>query len=223
VQKRHGYRFSLDAVLLAGLSSLRPAEQVLDLGTGCGIIPLLLAGRYPDCRFVGVEYQGSLALLAETNVRLNGLETRISLLQTDMQALPAHFPAAAFSVVLSNPPYRPLNSGRLNPDSQRALARHEIAASLQSVAHIAAYLLPPGGRLYLIYPAWRLVTLLSVLRQEGLEPKQLRLIYSRSDDQAVLAWLEARRGSGEELHVLPPLTIYRSDGRYSPEMAGLLS
>ncbi len=221
LQKRRGYRFSLDAVLLAGLSVLRPGEQAVDLGAGCGIISLLLAQRYPDCTFVGVEYQESLAKLAAQNVVLNDFSHQIRIIRGDMRSLSAYFSPASVPVVVSNPPYRPVTAGRLNPNAERALARHEISGTLLTVAQTANYLLIPGGRLFLIYPAWRLVTLLSLLRREKLEPKTLRLIHSRPSENAVLVWLEARRGSGEELHVLPPLVIYGPDGRYTPAMAGL--
>ncbi len=222
LQKKTGYRFSLDAVLLAGLTELRSAARVMDLGTGCGIIPLILACRFPSLSLVGVESQASLADLAARNVRLNGLTAQIAILATAMQDLPGQVPPASFDVVVSNPPYRPLGAGRLNPQTEKAIARHELQGSLAAVAQAARYLLPEKGRLVLIYPAWRTVHLLSLLRSQRLEPKFLRFIHSRPGEPACLVWVEARHGGGEEVQVLPPLIIYEAPQRYSAEMAALL-
>ncbi|MDD3580963.1 MAG: tRNA1(Val) (adenine(37)-N6)-methyltransferase [Desulfobacca sp.] len=217
MQQKRGYRFSIDAVLLGALSALRAGERLIDLGTGCGIVVLWLACRFPDCSLTGVELQPALARLAEQNVRLNGLADRVQIVQGDMRCVPQHFPAAAFEVVVSNPPYRPLKAGRLNPDTEKAIARHELAGSLSTVAQAADYLLPHGGRLYLIYPAWRLVSLCGTLRTHGLEPKTLRFIHSRATAPASLIWLEARKHSREALQILPPLTIYNDRGQYTSE------
>jgi tRNA1Val (adenine37-N6)-methyltransferase len=217
-QKKQGYRFSLDAVLLAGLTNLRAGERVVDLGAGCGIVSLILASRFPDCSLVGVESQTTLASLAERNVLLNGLTGRVDILAGEMQNLPQHFPPESFDVAVSNPPYRPLGSGRLNPVAERAIARHELNGSLDVVAQTANYLLPSGGRLALIYPAWRLVHLCCLLRSHQLEPKILRFIHSRTGEEAKLVWAEARKGGREELKILPPLMVYQSGGCYTAEM-----
>lgn len=223
VQKKHGYRFSLDAVLLAGLTELKPGERVMDLGTGCGIVALMLACRQPHGQVVGVESQATLASLAERNVSLNALAGQVEIIATEMQNLPHLFPPASFDVVVSNPPYRPLGCGRINPLAEKALARHELLGSLEEAARAAAYLLPAKGRFGVIYPAWRLVHLCCLLRSFDLEPKQLRLIHSYPHTDARLVWVEARRGGREELKILPPLTIYQRQGCYSPEIVELLS
>jgi tRNA1Val (adenine37-N6)-methyltransferase len=222
-QKKQGYRFSLDAALLAGLTDLRAGERVADLGTGCGIVSLILACRFPQVLLVGVESQPTLAALAERNVLENGLSGRIAILAEQMQNLDRHFPRESFAVVVSNPPYRPLGSGRLNPVAERAIARHELQGSLELVARTADYLLPAGGRLALIYPAWRLVHLCCLLRSHRLEPKSLRLIHSLPGEEARLVWVEARKNSREELKILPPLMVYENQGRYSAEMEALFS
>lgn len=223
LQKKAGYRFSLDAVLLAGLVELQPGARVMDLGTGCGIIPLILACRFPQVSLVGVESQVALADLANRNVHLNGLAERITILETAMQDLTGHIPPASFDVVVSNPPYRPLGAGRLNPQTEKAIARHELQGSLAAVAQAARYLLADKGRLFLIYPAWRTVHLLSLLRAERLEPKILRFIHSRPGEPACLVWVAARHGGREEVSILPPLVIYEAPPRYTAEMAALLN
>ena len=222
-QKKLGYRFSLDAVLLAGLTELRTGERVVDLGAGCGIITLILACRFPHCCLLGVESQPTLVSLAERNVLLNGLAGQIEIMAEEMQNLPRQFPPRSFAVVVSNPPYRPLGSGRLNPLAERAIARHELQGSLDMVAQTASYLLPAGGRLALIYPAWRLVHLCCLLRSYHLEPKSMRLIHSRPGEDAKLVWLEARKDGREEIKVLPPLMVYQSQGGYTAEMEDLFS
>ena len=222
-QKKVGYRFSLDAVLLAGLTDLHPGDKVADLGAGCGIISLILACRFPHCSFLGVERQPSLATLAERNVLLNGLVGQIDIKTDEMQNLFGQIPPHSFAVVVSNPPYRPLGSGRLNPTPEKASARHELHGSLEQVAKTAAYLLPSGGRLAVIYPAWRLAHLCCLLRSFRLEPKTLCLIHSRPGEDAKLAWVEARKDGGEELKIRPPLLVYDSKGGYSAEMEALFS
>jgi tRNA1Val (adenine37-N6)-methyltransferase len=222
-QNKHGYRFSVDALLLAGLTELKPGDRVADLGAGCGIVSLILACRFPHCSLTGVESQPALAALAERNVRLNGLEGRVEIRAAAMQDLPRQFPPAAFTAVVSNPPYRPVGSGRLNPVTEKAIARHELHGSLELVARTATYLLPPGGRLALIYPAWRLVHLCALMRSHHLEPKTLRLIHSRVGEEAKLVWVEARKGGREELKVLAPLVVYQDQGRYTVEMEALFS
>jgi tRNA1Val (adenine37-N6)-methyltransferase len=223
LQKKAGYRFSLDAVLLAGLTNLRSGDRVADLGAGCGIVSLILACRFPHCSFIGIEKQPSLASLAERNVLLNGLAGQIHIKIKDMQKLRGYFPPQSFSAVVSNPPYRPLGSGRLNPTAEKAGARHELHGSLESVAGTADYLLPAGGRLAIIYPAWRLTHLCRVLRSFRLEPKTMCLIHSRPGEEAKLVWVEARKAGGEELKILPPLMVYASQGGYSAEMEELFS
>jgi tRNA1(Val) A37 N6-methylase TrmN6 len=223
LQKKCGYRFSLDAVLLAGLTYLRPGDRVADLGAGCGIVSLILACRFSHCSFVGIERQPSLASLAERNILLNNLTGQIHIKAKEMQNLRGHFPPQSFSAVVSNPPYRPLGSGRLNPIAEKASARHELHGSLESVAATADYLLPPGGRLAIIYPAWRLTHLCWVLRSYRLEPKAMCLIHSRPGEEAKLVWVEARKDGGEELKILPPLMVYASEGGYSTEMEEFFS
>lgn len=222
-QKKSGYRFSLDAIILAGLTELRAGDRVADLGAGCGIVSLMLACRFPSCSFLGVESQESLASLAERNVILNGLNGRIEIRADGMQNLPRQLSPQSFAVVVSNPPYRPLGSGRLNPLEEKAIARHELHGSLKLVVKTADYLLPPGGRLALIYPSWRLAHLCCLLRSCHLEPKIMRLIHSRPGEEAKLVWMEARKNGGEELKVLPPLLVYQDQGEYCAEMQELFS
>lgn len=207
LQGKQGYRFSLDAVLLSRFARLRRAESVIDLGTGNGILPLLLAKTSRARSFVGVEIQEALAEYARKNVVLNQLEDRILILRQDYRELKDVFPPGSFDVVLSNPPYRKHRTGRLNPSTEKAIARHEIKGTLEDLVAIASYLLRPKGRCYLIFSASRTVDLLTLLRKEKLEPKGVQFVHPRTGDDARFILTESIKSSGVELKVLAPLIL----------------
>jgi tRNA1Val (adenine37-N6)-methyltransferase len=207
LQKKKGYRFSLDAVLLHHFVRLKRDEKAIDLGTGCGILPLLLCRTTKAHSLVGVEIQEGLAELARKNVVLNHLQLRVSILRQDFRELKQTFPAAAFDVVLSNPPYRKCRTGRMNPSAEKAIARHEIKGSLEEMISIASYLLPPGGRCYLIYPAARVVDLLVILRGHRLEPKRLQFVHSCIEEKATFVLSESIKQGGVESKILEPLIL----------------
>jgi tRNA1Val (adenine37-N6)-methyltransferase len=207
LQKKRGYRFSVDAILLAQFSRIRKNEKVIDLGTGCGILPLLLSHQTKARSFVGVEIQEGLAELAKRNVLLNRLEDRISILQNDFRKLKTTFPPESFDVVLSNPPYRKYRTGRMNPTQEKAIARHELQGTLEDLVSIASYLLPPKGRCYVIFPALRTVDLLIVLRSQRLEPKRLQFVHPHFGEDAKFILSESIKESGVELKVMEPLIL----------------
>jgi tRNA1Val (adenine37-N6)-methyltransferase len=224
LQEKNGYRFSLDAILLAGFVWLRRRDSVIDLGTGVGIIPLILGKRGEDAeQIVGVEIQAKLAALAKRNVLINGLEDLISIYQGDIKDLSDTFPPSSFDVVVTNPPYYRVSSGRINPSSQKAIARHEITCTITDVLQTTCYLLKEGGRLFIIFPARRAITLLDSLRSASLEPKRIRWIYSREGEEAEFILTEAHKGGGEGVEVLPPFFVYSVNGSYTPEMEALYS
>jgi tRNA1Val (adenine37-N6)-methyltransferase len=221
-QHRCGYRFSIDAVLLAGAVAPRPHERVVDLGTGCGIIPLMLAFRRPDLRVWGVEIQADLAALALENVRDNGWSDRVTILQEDMRELGPERFGGPVDRVLSNPPYRSARSGRVNPDGQRAMARHEIAVTLPDLLASVKRILKTGGRLHLIYTAERTAELLGCMRAAGIEPKRLRSVHSTASGDACLVMVEAIKAGRPGMSLSTPLVVYDAEGRYSAEVSGLL-
>ena len=219
-QHRTGYRFSVDAVLLAHFFNPAAAEKILDLGTGCGVIPLILAYRRPDLQVTGLELQPALSDLARQNVEANGFSDRIYIRHGDLRECKKIFQPGQFQRVLSNPPYHKLAGGRQNLESEQAAARHEINADIEAVARVAGWLLHKGGKVDLVYPAERSVTLLESLRRHGLEPKRLQMVHSYPGGPGKLVLVEAQKGGGEELEVLPPFFIYRQrNGEYSPETA----
>ena len=211
LQKKKGYRFSVDAVLLHRFARIKRDEKVIDLGTGCGILPLLLSQTTRARSFVGVEIQQGLEELARKNVVLNHLQSRVSILHQDFRELRQTFPAGVFDVVLSNPPYRKCRTGRVNPSDEKAVARHEIKGSLEEMISIASYLLPPRGRCYLIYSAARVVDLLVILRRHRLEPKRLQFVYPGVGEGAAFVLSESVKESGVESIIMEPLILSAPD------------
>lgn len=203
IQSKTGYRFSIDAVLLAEFVTTKPGSVVVDLGTGCGVIPLILL-LTRSLRFaVGVEIQSDLADQAIRNASLNGLERKMGVVRGDIRNLPLRSSFA--DVVLCNPPYRKKDSGRINPDPQRAIARHEILLSLDDTLNAARFVLRAKGRLSMVYPATRLVDILVRMRGFGFEPKRVQVIYPSESSPSKLVLIEASLGGRSGLTVLHPL------------------
>lgn len=217
-QHKEGYRFSIDAVLLAGFTKVKPADRIVDLGTGCGVIPLVIAHRGMGAKLTGLEIQSELVDLARTNIDVNGFMDRIQIIEADFRRVHEHLPGQSFDLVTCNPPYRRLDTGRINPNRQKALARHELTASVEDAFGAAKYLLTVGGRFALIYPATRLASLFIMASKYGFGAKDLTIIYSNSSSPARLVFLECRKGGGEELKIAPAFYIYESDGVYSRAM-----
>jgi len=207
IQKKKGYRFSVDPILLSQFVKIRKNERVIDLGTGCGVLLLLLSWNTNARSFVGVEIQKGLAECAKKNVALNHLEDRISILKQDFRKLRTVFPPGSFDVALSNPPYRKYQTGRVNPSTEKAIARHEIKGNLEDLISIASYLLPPKGRCYLIFPALRTVDLFAKLRDGKLEPKRIQFVYPRIGEEAKFVLAESLKASGVELKIMRPLIL----------------
>ncbi len=203
IQSRQGYRFSVDALLLAEFVSIKSEDFVVDLGAGCGIISLFLAAKREVGYILGLELQEELASQAKRNVVLNEFEKKIAIIQGDLRRLPM---APGFAhVVVCNPPFRKEKSGRINPDSSKAIARHELAVSLDDIVAAGKVLLKPGGRLALIYPAVRLVDIMVPMRRFNFEPKRVQINYPHIQSGGKLALIEASLGGRPGLEIMPPL------------------
>ncbi|MEJ2154722.1 MAG: tRNA1(Val) (adenine(37)-N6)-methyltransferase [Desulfobacteraceae bacterium] len=222
-QSREGYRFSIDAVLLAAAILPRSGETVLDMGTGCGVVPILLAFRYPKARFIGVELQSSLVRLAEKNVAANHMQDQITILEQDLRAIKQDVVEGPVDWIVSNPPYRPANCGRIPPNAERAAARHEIHLRLKELMQVCRGVLKTGGQIAVIYPAERLVELFGEMRSAGIEPKWLQNIHSRRGDPAKLVLVKGMMRGKPGLKVAPPLVIYGADGQYTPSVARMMA
>lgn len=217
-QPSAGYRFSIDAVLIAGCAKPRSHDTVLDLGTGCGVIPMILAYRYAGIRVYGIEVQPQLAELAALNIEENGLKNRVKVLCMDMKMLQSAALSGPVDLVVSNPPFRKAESGRINPNRQRAIARHEIMATLVDVVETACRMLRASGRFVSVYPAQRLADMLIQMRSVGIEPKFVRTIHSGKHTEAKLILVEGSKGARPGIKIGPPLIIYNQDGSYSGEV-----
>jgi len=217
-QNRNGYRFSIDAVLLAGHVKTKPGDRIIDIGTGSGIISLILAYRNPQINIYGVEVQKSLADIAALNVRDNNIEDRVKILCADIKNLNSDMISGPLDIVVSNPPYRKAQSGRVNSDNQRAVARHEIDITLTDILKAASRLLHVSGRLIIIYPSERIADMVTQMRLSGIEPKYFRFIYSKSNSESKLVITEGVKGGRTGSKIVSPLVIYCDDGTYTDEV-----
>jgi tRNA1Val (adenine37-N6)-methyltransferase len=216
-----GYRFSLDVFLLADFVSAPGPGPLLDLGTGCGVIALFLARRFPQTRIVGLELQAPLVAMAHQNVLGNGLECQVAMVQADARCAQQLFPAGAFGTVVCNPPYRTVGSGRLNPNPEKAMARHELTLTLAQLVQACQHVLVRGGLLTMVYHPSRLAELCSRLETAFLRLRRLRLVHSTLQAPASLVLVEAIQGGRDTLTVLPPLYVYEARGRYTAEMQAI--
>jgi tRNA1Val (adenine37-N6)-methyltransferase len=223
LQKEKGYRFSLDSLLLAHFIRLKRNNRVVDLGTGSGIIALILTYRFDLHDVIAVEVQAKLVDMAQRSIRLNGLESRVDIRQGDVREVRNFLDPQSFDVAIFNPPYRKLSSGRINLDEEKAVARHEIMGSIADFLSSAKYLLKDTGSVFLIYPARRGVELFYRMRLNSIEPKRIRMVHSDSSSGAEFILTEGVKGGGEELIVMPPLFIYHEKGTYSREMEEIFS
>jgi tRNA1Val (adenine37-N6)-methyltransferase len=218
MQNRSGYRFSIDAIILSFYAGKYPADQILDLGTGCGIIPIILAYRNPKVSVYGIEVQKALAIIGAMNVAANQMENQITILCQDMKTLKPNMISGSIDLVVSNPPYRRLDSGRINPNPQRAVARHEIKATLSDVVRTASRMLRISGRFVTIYPAERLTDLFTQMRLGGIEPKFFRMIHAGWKTEAKLVFMEGIKGGRPGVKTGPPLIVYGEAGNYTDEV-----
>jgi len=224
IQSRSGFRYSLDAVLLAYLASSFSGQLALELGIGNGAASLLLARRRQDLRIVGIEMQECLASQARRSVMLNGLEGRIGVLVADWRNVPFLLPPSSFDLVFANPPFRSVGSGKMSPRREVALAKHSPHGGLEDLVRASSGVLKAEGTLALIYHASSLVPLMVALRQANLESKSLRLVHSFSGSEAEFALVGARKEGKAALRVLPPLILYSGKrNRPSPELEAIYS
>jgi len=208
IQASDSYRFSVDSILLLNFIKLKNYEKIIDLGTGSGIIPLLLFGRRKGLSIYGVEIQKDLADMARRSVELNKLQDGITIIQEDLRNLKNIFKNQQFDVVVSNPPYISLGHGKINPLSSRAIARHEIKGDLEDIISVSNYLLKNKGRIYLIYKSTKLVKLIIALKKYSIEPKVVKFIHPRQGENANLVLLEGVKKGKEELKIEDPIFQY---------------
>lgn len=214
LQRERGYRFNLDPILLvhfAESSSRGLRGPAIDLGTGSGIIPLILARKFGRAELTALELQPSLFEIARRNVALNRIEGRVHVVQGDLREVREHFAPGAFHHVLCNPPYGRVHGGRLNPAAEKAIARHELCATMEDVCAAAAFLLVDGGSFWVISPAPRLSELLLTLARFRLTTRRIQLVHPFADRKARLALVQAVKGGRNQVTVCPPLLLHERD------------
>lgn len=218
IQNPKYFCFGMDAVLLSDFVKVKKGENVLDLGTGTGIIPILLEAKTEGRHFTGLEIQKPVADMAGRSVLLNHLEDKISIVCGDLKEASKLFSPVSFDVVTCNPPYMNENHGLKNPDASKAIARHEILCTFEDIAAQAYKLLKPGGRLYIVHRPRRFMDILGILRQYRLEPKRLRFVYPFADAPANMVLIEAFRDGKALMQIESPLIVYREQGVYTEEI-----
>lgn len=220
-QSREGYRFSLDAILLAHFPVLDGIKQAVDLGTGNGVIALLLAYRAPSLRVTGIEIQESMIKRARKNIAFNHLEERIDLIQADIKNIKEYLPPQGAELVVSNPPFWKKGEGKLSLNPEKAVARHELEVELADLVRAAAYILLPRGCFCLIQRAERLQEIARLFSANGLVLRRIRPVYPLPEREARMILLEGQKGGAGGLTILPPLFVYENPGVYSAELQKL--
>ncbi len=218
IQDRNRFCFGMDAVLLSGFTYVNPGEKALDLGTGTGIIPILLEAKTRGEHFTGLEIQEDSADMARRSVALNGLQEKIDIVTGDIKDASAILGASSFDVVTTNPPYMIGQHGLQNADEAKAIARHEILCTLEDVVRESARLLKPQGHFFMVHRPFRLAEIICVMRDHGLEPKRMKFVHPFVDREPNMVLVEGVRGGRSRMTVEKPLIVYRQQGVYTDEI-----
>lgn len=218
IQNPEKFCFGMDAVLLSGFAKVKPGEKAIDLGTGTGIIPILLEAKTKGEHITGLEIQPESADMARRSVALNGLEDKIEIVEGDIKKASQLFGASSFHVVTSNPPYMTAQHGLTNAGEAKTIARHEVLCSLEDVIRESAKLLKPGGRLYMVHRPFRLAEIISLMVQYKVEPKRMQLVHPYADKEPNMVLIEGLRGGKPRMTVEKPLVVYKEPGKYTDEI-----
>lgn len=221
IQNPQKFCFGMDAVLLSGFAKVKNQEKMLDLGTGTGIIPILLEAKTQGEHFTGLEIQEESADMARRSVALNQLQEKIAIVTGDIKEASCIFGKSVFDVVTANPPYMIGKHGIANPDLPKAIARHEILCNLEDVIREAASVLKPGGRFYLVHRPFRLVEIFTIMVRHRLEPKRMRLVYPYVGKEPNMVLIEGLQGGKARLMVEKPLIVFKEKNVYTEEITDL--
>lgn len=218
IQDPARFCFGMDAVLLSGFAKVKPGEKALDLGTGTGIIPILLEAKTKGEHFTGLEIQPESADMASRSVAYNGLQDKIDIVTGDIKEASAIFGASSFDVITTNPPYMIGQHGIVSEGDAKAIARHEILCDLEDILRESAKMLKPGGRFYMVHRPFRLAEIFSKMIQHRIEPKRMQLVYPFVDKEPNMVLIEGLRGGRSRVTVEKPLIVYREQGVYTDEI-----
>lgn len=218
IQNSEKFCFGMDAVLLSGFANVKSGEKALDLGTGTGIIPILLAAKTKGEHFTGLEIQEESADMAKRSVEYNSLQDKIEIRLGDIKDASEIFGASSFDVITTNPPYMIGGHGLVNPESAKAIARHEIKCTLEDVISQSAKVLKPNGRFYMVHRPFRLGEIIPLMSQYHIEPKRMRLVYPYVDAEPNMVLIEGLKGGKPRMTVEKPLIVYKESGKYTDEI-----
>jgi tRNA1Val (adenine37-N6)-methyltransferase len=224
IQKKNGFRYGIDSVLLANFADVRKNERVFDIGTGTGVIPLIIAAKTEASEVVGIEIQERLCETANRNVIMNHLEGRIKIICADVRTFSGRKKQSnlsGFDVVVTNPPYMNKGGGLLNASDEIAAARHEILCSLEDVIITAKQLLAPGGQFAMVHRPSRLVDIITVMRKYDIEPKFIRFVYPNTKKEPNLVLIKGFKNGKAFLKIMKPLFVYNENGKYTNEIENI--
>lgn len=218
IQNTKGFCFGIDAVLLAAFSQIKKDDYVIDLGTGTGIIPILLAGKTEAEKIMGVEIQSEMAEMAKRSISLNNLNERISIVEGDLKNIADICGLGKFDVVTCNPPYMSCGGGLVNPNDSKAISRHEIACTLNDVIISAGRLLKNKGKFNMVHRPERLIDIIYFMRENKLEPKRLQMVSPTFSSSPNLLLIEGVKNARPMLKVLPTVYVYNKKGEYTEQI-----
>ena len=219
IQNKDGFCFGIDSILLTDFAkNIRQNSKVIDLGTGTGIIPILLYGKTKNTKFVGVEIQPEVAEMADRSVKLNLLEDKIEILNTSILELSKKYNRGSFDVVTTNPPYKKINTGVINENNKKLISRHEITASLDDFIKTASFLLKDLGEFYMVHRPDRLVDIFYSMRKNKIEPKKIKFVYPNKNKKTNLVLIKGIKNGKQFLEFENNLYVYNEDGNYTDEI-----
>lgn len=219
IQNKNGFCFGIDSVLLTDFSkTIKTGSNVIDLGTGTGILPILLSSKTKETKFTGIEIQNDVAGMAQRSIKLNNLENRIEILNLNILDLKQRYKKGNFDVVITNPPYKKLNSGVINEQKNKIISRHEITASLEDFIEIASYLLKDLGEFYMVHRPDRLVDIFTIMRNKKIEPKKIRFVFPNKNKKSNLILIKGIKNAKPFLQYENNLYIYDEKENYTEEI-----
>lgn len=219
IQNTNSFCFGIDAILLSDFASnIKKEALVMDLGTGTGILPILLSAKTELHKIVGVEVQKDIANMAQRSVHLNKLESKVEILESNILDLEKIYKSNTFDAIVTNPPYKKLNSGIVNSNEQKLISRHEVSATLEDFIKVSFYLLKDKGNFYMIHRPERLVDILFLMRKYKLEPKELRMVYSNKNTCPKMVLIKGVKNGNSFLRVDENLYVYDDNGDYTDEI-----
>ena len=218
IQNENRFCFGMDAVLLSGFATVREGETVLDIGTGTGIIPILLEAKTKGKHFTAIEIQEDSADMAKRSVELNNLTDKIDIICGDIKDAKAIFKPAEFDVITTNPPYMIGEHGLVGENIEKNIARHEICCTLDDIIKQSSYLLPPKGRFYMVHRPFRLVEIFNTMTKYHIEPKRMQLVYPYVNKEPNMVLIEGYKGAKSRLTIEKPLVVYNEAGVYNQDI-----